>query len=79
MKEYLQKWNYKRVIQLLFGIYFLYGFYDDGSFLFLLFGLIMSAQAILNVGCFSTRGCNTTTSTSTFNKEHPVTKDIKKI
>ncbi len=79
MKNYLVKWSYKRAIQLAVGFYFLYGFYDDGNFFFLLFGLMMSAQAILNVGCFSTKGCNATTSTETFTKEHPVVKDIKKI
>jgi len=80
MKDYFNKWSYKRGIQLGVGIYFLYGFFDAGNKLFLIFGLMMSFQAIFNVGCFSTKGCtNTSVASKSSDKELPIVKKIKKI
>ena len=59
MNDYLHQWTYKRVIQLLIGSYFIYGYFKDPMLFALLFGVLMSFQAIANVGCFSTRGCST--------------------
>ncbi len=58
MQEYLNKWSYKRLIQLGFGVYFFWECIQNFSIFALLFALLMSFQAIFNVGCFSTQGCN---------------------
>lgn len=58
MKEYLSQWSYKRIIQLGVGIYFFWEYQQDTSFFAMIFGIIMTFQAVANVGCFSTRGCN---------------------
>lgn len=58
MKAYLLEWNYKRLIQLGFGLYFFWEYTQHPALFSLLFGGLMSFQAIFNVGCFSTRGCN---------------------
>ena len=58
MKEYLSQWTYKRVLQLGVGIYFFWEYNNHPSTFAVVFGSIMTFQAIANVGCFSTRGCN---------------------
>lgn len=58
MKTYFSKWNYKRLIQLGIGLYSIWEYFQDPLIFALLFGLLMIFQAILNIGCFSTRGCN---------------------
>ena len=59
MKEYLSKWTIPRGIQLVVGIFFLWDYFSDGGSLALAFGTMMFAQAALNIGCFSSRGCST--------------------
>lgn len=59
LKNYLRNWNYKRLIQLGFGLYFFWEYFQHPSIFSLIFGGIMGFQAIANVGCFSTRGCST--------------------
>jgi len=58
MQEYFNKWTYKRLIQLLVGVYFFWEYSNHASTFAVIFGSIMTFQAIANVGCFSTRGCN---------------------
>ena len=58
MKEYFSLWTYKRLIQLAVGIYFFWENYQHPSTFAILFGSIMTFQAIANVGCFSSKGCN---------------------
>lgn len=58
MQEYISLWTYKRVLQLAAGIYFFWEYSNQSSTIALIFGSIMTFQAIANVGCFSTRGCN---------------------
>ena len=58
MKEYISQWNYKRIIQLAFGIYFFWEYSKHASIFAVIFGSLMTFQAIANVGCFSTKGCN---------------------
>jgi len=58
MQEYLNQWSYKRVIQLIAGIYFYWEYSNHFSTFALIFGSLMTFQAIANIGCFSTRGCN---------------------
>ncbi len=76
MKNYIDKWTYKRVLQLVVGVYFIWNFVEVGGKLSLVFGLLMSIQALLNIGCFSSKGC-TTSNVKT--EVHPVVKNIKKI
>jgi len=75
MKEYLNKWTIQRIVQLIVGSYFIWNFIEADSKLSLAFGIIMSFQAIFNVGCFSSKGCSTTTT----KKALPFVKNIKKI
>jgi len=60
MKNYFEKWTWKRVLQLAVGAYFLWKYQEGGDSIALMFGLLMAIQAILNIGCFSSRGCSNT-------------------
>lgn len=59
LKDYLSKWNYKRLIQFGFGIFLIYYYLQDHNKFALAIAIIMLLQSLLNVGCFSTKGCNT--------------------
>jgi len=48
-----------RLAQLIVGIVFLGNYFDEGGFFHLVFGSMMSIQAVLNMGCFSSKGCST--------------------
>ena len=74
-KTYISRWTIQRIIQLTVGAYFIWNYIEDGGKLSLAFGVIMSFQAIFNVGCFSSRGCTT----NTIEKAQPFAKKIKKI
>lgn len=71
MNEYLSKWTITRAIQLVIGGVFLNSYFSDGEFFGLAFGGLMFFQAVMNVGCFSSKGCSTSAST-------PVKKMTKK-
>ena len=71
MNKYLSKWTITRGIQLVVGVVFLNTYFSDGDFFGLAFGGLMFFQAVLNVGCFSSKGCSTSAS-------EPVTKMTKK-
>ena len=58
MKTYLKNWNYKRFLQLGVGVYFIWEYFQDPTYFAVFFGLLLIVQATLNIGCFSTRGCN---------------------
>jgi hypothetical protein len=57
IKYYLELWTIKRVLQLLFGLYFLWENYKHPNIIALIIGIIMVYQAVMNVGCFSSKGC----------------------
>lgn len=59
LKEYLSRWTWLRLIQLIVGIVFLGNYFDEGGFFNLFFGGMMFIQAALNMGCFSSKGCST--------------------
>lgn len=59
MKDYLSKWTIPRGIQLVVGLFFLWDYATDGGTLAMAFGTMMLAQAVLNIGCFSSKGCST--------------------
>lgn len=63
MKDYFSKWTWARGMQLAVGVYFLRDYYIDGGQLILGFAVLMLAQAILNIGCFSSKGCSAPKST----------------
>ena len=75
LKMYIAKWTIQRFIQLAIGVYFIWNYIEDDAKLSLAFGILMAFQAILNVGCFSSKGCSTP---STQDAE-PFAKDIKKV
>lgn len=77
MKDYLSKWNYKRLIQFGLGLFFLYYYVQDHSNFALALGIIMLLQALFNVGCFSTKGCHT--STNDVDDKEDFAKQIKEI
>lgn len=58
MKTYINQWSYKRLIQLAAGIYFFWENSNHPSIFAIIFGSVMTFQAIANVGCFSTKGCS---------------------
>ena len=62
MKEYLSKWTISRAVQLIIGGVFFNSYFEDGGFFALAFGGLMFFQAVFNVGCFSSKGCSTSTS-----------------
>ncbi len=76
MKNYLKNWSYKRLIQLGIGIFLIYYYIQDSVLFALIFGILMLVQALLNIGCFSTKGCKTS-----FDEEDKkeFAKDIKPI
>ena len=59
MKEYITKWTWQRAVQLAVGLYLLKDYFLEGGTLVLAFGGMMFAQAISNIGCFSSKGCST--------------------
>ncbi len=59
MNDYIAKWTWQRFVQLAVGSYFLRDYFLDGGMLVLAFGGMMFAQAVLNIGCFSSKGCST--------------------
>jgi len=77
LKEYLDKWTYKRVLQSLVGIYFIWNYLEDSSKFSLIFGGLMLVQALFNVGCFSTKGCSTPNEGS--DEMQPFARNIKKV
>lgn len=73
MKDYINKWTIQRFLQLLVGAYFIWNYIEDGMIFSLAFGALISFQAILNVGCFSSKGCSTpNNSSSTFSKDDEI-------
>ncbi|HIP48829.1 MAG TPA: hypothetical protein EYG92_07690 [Lutibacter sp.] len=58
MKGYINKWTYKRVIQAGLGVFLVYYYTQDHNKFALVFGIVMLVQAFLNIGCFSTKGCD---------------------
>ncbi len=57
IKEYLSLWTIKRFLQLLFGLYFFWEYTKESSVFALVIGALMTYQAVMNVGCFSSKGC----------------------
>lgn len=74
MNEYFSKWTWKRAAQLVVGLYFMRDYYLEGGTLVLAFGGMMFAQAVLNIGCFSSRGCSTSlpTKQAVFSEESEI-------
>jgi hypothetical protein len=76
LKKYIYKWTYKRLIQLFVGLFLIYYSTQDSNLFAKIFGVIMTGQALLNIGCFSTRGCETPFEKK---KQEDFSKEIKKI
>jgi hypothetical protein len=58
-------------------MYFIWNYFEDGSNFSLAFGGLMLFQSMLNVGCFSSKGCNTDNK-GLYNIQ-PFAKKIKKV
>ncbi len=69
MKAYFKLWTISRFIQLLIGFYFIWEYYQHPSYLALIFGGLMLFQAIMNVGCFSSKGCAIPKNTESYNED----------
>ncbi len=72
MKSYISKWTIARGLQLVIGIAFLVDYFSGKSTFSMIFGGMMFFQAVLNVGCFSSKGCSTPAydnSTNTVNSD----------
>ena len=59
MYDYISKWTLARLIQLAIGFFFLQSYFEGGEMFGLFFGGLMLVQAVFNVGCFSSKACNT--------------------
>lgn len=57
LRTYFSLWTIKRFLQLLFGLYFFWEYYKHPSIFALFIGALMIFQAVMNVGCFSSKGC----------------------
>lgn len=57
MKPFFSNWSIPRILQLLVGCYLIWNYIADYMLFSLIFGAVMLYQAIMNVGCFSTKGC----------------------
>ncbi len=57
MKPIFSNWSIPRILQLLVGGYLIWNYIEDKMIFSLIFGAVMLYQAIMNVGCFSTKGC----------------------
>ena len=55
----------------------MWNYFEDGNKFSIVFGGIMLFQSLLNVGCFSSKGCNTNDQ-ETYNIQ-PFAKKIKKV
>jgi hypothetical protein len=58
LKKYFNNWSYKRLIQLFFGIGLIIYALKTQQLFPKIFGVMMLVQAVINIGCFSTRGCS---------------------
>jgi len=58
LKKYFNNWSTKRVVQLIFGLGLVLYAVQTQHLFPKIFGVMMLVQAILNIGCFSTRGCS---------------------
>ena len=77
MKNYIAKWTYKRLLQFALGLYFIWNYIEDGNIFSIAFGGLMLFQSLWNVGCFSSKGCNT--NNKGIYSEQTFAKKIKKI
>ncbi len=64
MKQYLRNWNVMRLLRLAMGILIIVQGLQSGQWLLAALGGLFSLTAVLNAGCGSSTGCNTSYSTS---------------
>jgi len=65
------------LIQFAVGLYFIWNYIEDGSGFSMAFGGLMLFQSLLNVGCFSSKGCDT--NSKDLSSVQPFAKKIKKV
>ncbi len=69
MKTYFKLWTIKRFMQLLVGFYFIWKHYQHPSYLALIFGGLILFQAIMYIGCFSSKGCAIPQNTESYKED----------
>ena len=77
LKDYLSKWTWMRIVQLIVGVVFLGNYFDEGGFFNLAFGGMMFLQALLNMGCFSSKGCSTPSYNTDSNPTDSTEKEVE--
>lgn len=73
LTNYIRKWTFARGLQLAVGKFFLGNYFEEGGFFNAALGGIMFVQAVLNIGCFSSKGC----STPTYKNDKSISEDIE--
>lgn len=71
MRNYLQNWNFMRLLRLGIGIFIIVNGIREQQWLFVFMGGLFSLMPLLNMGCGSTKGCNVP-----FTKTDRKTEDI---
>ena len=66
----LEPWDFGRIVRLGLALFLLYDGYKSQEWLFLALGGVFLLMAVLNIGCFGSKGCSTqNTSQSSGNEE----------
>lgn len=58
MKNLLSQWHFMRFLRLALAFYLAYQAYATQQWFFGMFALFFMAQALFNMGCCGTSGCN---------------------
>jgi len=59
MKRYFSNWNFMRFFRLALGIVIIVQGVIEKEWLFIGLGSLFALMPLMNIGCCSTRGCNT--------------------
>lgn len=77
MKNYLQAWNFMRILRLVLGVSILIQGVQAHEILFIFMGGLFTLMPIFNVGCCSTVGCATPNKKSTASMDEISFEEVK--
>lgn len=77
MKNYLQGWNFMRILRLVLGVSILIQGIQAHEMLFIFMGGLFSLMPILNVGCCTTAACSAPTKKSTASMDDISFEEVK--
>lgn len=77
MKNYLQAWNFMRILRLVLGVSILIQGVQAHEILFIFMGGLFTLMPIFNVGCCSTAGCATPNKKSTASMDEISFEEVK--